>query len=140
MNLINQKAVKNTFTQIFIRNLAVVILISLLLVKSALTFSEKPAHTDAADQENSFLISLGYHTHPHFHVNTPSASQSSLTVLEKTEDVKDEDANAFYTYVSNTYKNYSDAETSLLRFITILENRQTVSLYILHHSWKGFIS
>lgn len=62
---------------------------------------------------------------------------------ESTEDVEDEWSKWTWDLASCDFIKYSAAKstkTTYLKLLSSFQNRKTVSLFILYHSWKSFLS
>ena len=83
---------------------------------------------------------------PTHHFQIPGKSQPAIPGAELPDDNEgeekpgfDEDGKEFLNYLLAEHQLQRLTERSLLPFTRILENRPTVSLFILHHCWKSFL-
>jgi hypothetical protein len=93
--------------------------------------------TDAAALASARLISDHNIFHFPFH-SVPMSSEENTNGQRQTNDNSDNDAKLFEGLLLKERFDFTSGKCLLLRLSHSCENRNDVSLFILHHSWKSF--
>lgn len=115
----------------------------LLTGQNAVALSSQGECRIHSDKGHNLLFSNDHSNAAHnpfdIHISIESDPEGS-----DQHEAKDHTEGKFSEYGFNSviaeYFKYSNAKRSVLNFISSIQNRQTVSLYIFYHSWKSFLS
>lgn len=116
----------------------------LLFCQNSTFFPDKPEEQSASDQENSVLKSDDFLTHAHYPFHIPLGSIPTPNEPEypdeenETKENNDEKAWSFLLWCLNSENRFNKSlkNSQYLQLILSIKNRPTVSLFILHQSWK----
>ncbi len=122
-----------------------ILLISILSSGSSLIlYSNNSEPESQVDKTDNLLLSSDYDNPFHDPFDIPNSSEPesdhNTSDEEETKDsTEDELPKWGFNSIVSEYLYCTNTESSVFHFISSFQNRQAVSLYILHHCWKSFL-
>lgn len=83
----------------------------------------------------------GSHDHPlHQPLDEETNEEETVEETNSKEEIEDSESHPFLHSSYNGYYNIYSFQNSALQLAAQLQNRETIALFVLYHSWKSFLS
>ncbi len=144
MENINSDTKLSTF-KTHLRCCALLLLGFLFLWQNFIGFSDSTAQENDLSQASCYILSDDFTDASHNPFNLPLGHESDVpeTSKEKESKEKEDIDNKWDKWLFNsvyeTYHKYSSIKCLFSSLFSSLQNRSTVPIFVLYHSWKSFL-